>query len=271
MQDTLEKTVPAEVSTEVDNLDGDRSETEANPADVTDASTVPELDTNTIVPTEETASPDGDETATYLPIYNGNVCPIRADAREEITTLLQLGMKQRDFLPQYERLSRLAADHGDASVKALIDRLCETAEKERFVNAVKTYGETDGKRFYEMERAARERRYEELEREKTSREQQAENDRAQRLADQFSQLQAAYPEYTDIRHLPREVIQSALTQDISLLDAYHRFTIAEQQRRKQEVSDAAAANKAATGSLAQTDHTAPSAIDAFVSGLYSRR
>ncbi|MBQ3094260.1 MAG: hypothetical protein IJC52_03720 [Clostridia bacterium] len=228
---------------------------------------------------EETTSPAQTESAaqqtpdenTYLPVYNGKVCPVRADDRQEITTLLQLGMKQRDFLPSYERLTRMARDLGMPSVKALIDGLCDARENTLLQEALETYGEEHGRRFYELEKAQREQRYNELTAEKQAQTRAEAEDDAARLAEQFSELAKVYPQCRDIRELPPSVVQTAIAKNIPLLDAYNRFVIAEQQRQQQQAAQSAKAAAQSTGSLADAVADAPSsAMDAFLSGLHRR-
>ncbi len=258
MQETEEMTVPVEIN-------GDTVSASADPAQADTAEETAETNGETAPPVSADTAALSDEN--YLPVYNGEVHPIRASDRQEITTLLQLGMKQRDFLPHYERLSRLAADSGDKSVKALIDRLCETAEKERLDKAVNTYGEEDGKRFYELERAQRTRHYDEQMRQQRE---TADRTLAHRLADEFVLLQKAHPELGDIRKLPREVIEAAVTEGVSLIDAHNRFMLAEQKRRDEHAAAEQHASATTTGSLSQYGDTPLSAMDAFVSGLHSR-
>lgn len=206
-----------------------------------------------------------------MPVYNGEVRPIRANEREEITTLLQLGMKQREFLPSYERLSRLAKENGMPSVKALIDRMCDRHETHLRERAIGQYGEENGQRFYEMDRAQRERRYEALMSEEAARGQQQREDDARRLAEQFVQLQQEYPQYADVCQVPQQVLESALQNGISLLDAQNRFVLAEQRRQERQKRDSAAAADGSTGSLGgNAQASKPSVMEAFLAGLHSR-
>lgn len=263
MQDLQEMTIPVET-------DGDMTADAAHPADTAVGLSESEKGGETAPPSEENGLSLSREGDAYLPVYNGEVRPIRADDRQEITTLLQLGMKQRDFLPQYERLSRLAADHGDRSVKALIDRLCETDEKERLEKAVSLYGEEDGRRFYELELAERTRRYEETVRQQQDDRQTENRTTAHRLAEEFVALQHTDPTLHDIRQLPREVIETAVVEGISLVDAHNRFVLAQQQRVEAQAALERDASLRSTGSLSQNGETPPSAMEAFISGLHSR-
>lgn len=255
-----------ELTTVISADGGDTASEQAHPAenDAGEEMTAPSEETaSSDAPTSDTSDPD----EMYLPIYNGEVRPVRVNDKEEVTTLLQLGMKQRDFLPSYERLSRLAAQTGE-SVKAFIDRLCEDSEQKRLEEAVGEFGEENGRRYYELDRADRERRYRQLT------EQQADangDDRAERLAMEFVQLREMYPQYSDIRQVPSHVMQSALTNGISLLDAHNRFAIAEQQRQQQSRASSASAATQSTGSLGGgNDNAKSSALEAFMAGLHSR-
>ena len=256
-------TVPVET-------DGDMTADAAHPADTAVGQNETDKGGETAPSSEENELSLSRGREAYLPVYNGEVRPIRADDRQEITTLLQLGMKQRDFLPQYERLARLAADHGDKSVKALIDRLCETDEKERLEKAVSTYGEENGRRFYELEQAERTRRYEETVRQQQTERQEEPRTTAHRLAEEFVALQAVEPGLHDIRQLPREVIETAVTEGVSLVDAHNRFVLAQNRRVERQAALEKDASLRSTGSLAQNGETPPSAMEAFISGLHSR-
>lgn len=228
-------------------------------------------DTTAVSETETTLSPSPDE-AVYTPVYNGQTVSLRASDREQITTLLQLGMKQRDFLPTYERLSFLAKEDGASSVKAWVEQLVQERETAYRDAAVQTYGAEAGERYYAMERRERERRYtardpEEQRRQADERERQATNER---LAAELIALQAQFPQYGSIRDVPQTVIDTALRDKIPLLDAHNRYTLAEQQRREREQAQSRAAASHSTGSLRGEQGTAPTPLDAFLAGLQRR-
>lgn len=256
-----------ELTTVIPAEGGDTASEQAYPAE-NDAGEEMTAQSGETAPTDEPTSDDPTTDEMYLPIYNGEVCPVRANDKEEITTLLQLGMKQRDFLPSYERLSRLAAQTGE-SVKAFIDRLCEDSESKRLEEAIGEFGEEKGRRYYELDRADRERRYTQLCEQQAAAD--SNDDHAQRLAMEFVQLREMYPQYSDIRQVPAHVTQTALTNGISLLDAHNRFVIAEQQRQQQHSMAATSAAAHSTGSLGGgNDHAKPSVFEAFMAGLHSR-
>ncbi len=227
-------------------------------------------DATTTAAALDTASDALPETM-YLPVYNGQVHPVAAANRQEITTLLQLGMKQRDFLPVYERLTRLADDAGAASVKAFVEQLYETEEEKRRVAARATFGDENGVRVYELERAQREQRYRELVSEQAARESRMQREQETTLEREFAALAREYPAYTAIEQVPDEVKTLAAVQRISLLDAHNRFVLAEQRRTAQAAAASKAAATESTGSLGgHSGETVSAQREAFLRGLYSR-
>ncbi|MGN0171548.1 MAG: hypothetical protein ACI39E_02040 [Acutalibacteraceae bacterium] len=211
------------------------------------------------------------EETVYMPVYNGEVIPVKASDREQITTLLQLGMKQKAFLPEYEALRQLACDIGAPSVKGLVELLSKQHEERLQREALERYGEEDGKRFYELQRAERLRRFDRetaaLEEEQHEKEREA----ADRLAEQFVELQTAYPQFADIRQVPYPVVQTALQKGISLLDAQNRFVLSEQRRAAQSRRAQEQAARESTGSLADNGEQPENPeMEAFRNGLYAR-
>lgn len=247
----------------------DMTEAAADPAVASDGAGMATTSLETA--SEQATDPAQATDAMYLPVYNGEVCPVRVADRQEVTTLLQLGMKQRDFLPVYERLTRLAGDAGAVSVKAFVEQLYETEEEKRLQSAMATFGEEHGKRVYELEREKREQRYAMLAQEQEARENREKDDRQARTQREFEELRREYPAYTAMHQLPATVVEQAGAKHISLLDAYNRFVLAEQRRAKAAEESGRAAAVGSTGSLAQQGGEPVSAErEAFLRGLYSR-
>ncbi len=221
---------------------------------------------------EASLMPDSSDETVYCPVYNGQTLSVKASDREEITALLQLGMKQRDFLPTYERLSFLAKEDGASSVKTWVEQLVKDREEAYREAAVRAYGEEAGQRYYEMERREREQRYTARDAEQTRREETARTAQAQheRLASELIALQEQYPQYRYMRDVPQAVVEAALREHISLLDAHNRFLLTEQQRREREQTQSRAEAARSTGSLRGEPSSAPSAMEAFLKGLHSR-
>lgn len=267
-----EASLPLVTDTLSDGLDGTVSAAHpaAEPAAPKPAEDAAETAAATEAEAEVLSSPDEE---VYCPVYNGQTVSVRASDREEITALLQLGMKQRDFLPTYERLSFLAREDGAASVKAWVEQLVQERENAYREEAVSTYGEEAGERYYAMERQERERRYtardgDAAQRQSADRERQATHER---LAREMIALTEQYPQYRSMRDVPQAVVDTALSENISLLDAHNRHQLAEQQRREREQAQSRTAAARSTGSLrGEQAASAPSALDAFLMGLQRR-
>ena len=222
---------------------------------------------------EETTEPDeaestsSSEETVYMPVFNGEVRPIRADDREEITTLLQLGMKQRDFLPEYEMLRQIAADIGMSSVKELVGTVAQQYEERLLQKAIAAYGEREGREFYELHRQSRTRRVEEQKAAAKKRQ----DDATDKLVRDFEELQREYPDIRTFQDVPRSVIENALTKGISLLDAQNRFVLTEQKRVGATAEASGKAGKSAVGSLASSGVPEMPEMEAFLSGFYGRQ
>ncbi len=212
------------------------------------------------------------EEAVFRPVYNGQEIPLKASQHEEITSLLQLGMKQRDFLPTYERLSFLAKEDGATSVRTWVERLVQEREDAYRELAVSRYGEEAGGRFYALERQERERRF--AERDAQAQAQREATDgrlaRQERLAAEMVELQEQYPQYRSVREVPPQVVELSLRENISLLDAHNRFALSERQRLERADTEGRRAACASTGSLRGEPAAPPSPMDAFLAGLHRR-
>ena len=236
---------------------GDTASTATNPVAVPDNAVKDEA-TDALTGASEPSDTATPSAATYLPVYNGKICPVQADNREEITTLLQLGMKQRDFLPQYDRLRSLARDSGAESVAAYIETLCEQQETRRREEAIAQWGEEAGRRIYELERETRAPL-------------PAQQEETVDLTAEFAALFAENPAYRSPEDVPDEVFRLAAVNGISLCDAHNRFIISEAARRATALAEQDAAAEAATGSLSdRRGASTPSIIDAFRAGLHRR-
>lgn len=252
--------------TEVPFSDGDNTALVAT--DPAAASETDAAEQETVSQTNETAMPAAltePEEDVYLPVYNGEVRPLKASERKEITTLLQLGLKQRDFLPQYERLKALAAESGAASVKAYIETLCDKQEERFRQEAVERYGEVAGERVYELESAARRASHMSDEHEPPA------VTFAEKTAMEFAALQREYPEYTRFEEVPLPVLKLAAENGIALLDAQNRYVFSELKRQARQAEANEAATVGSTGSLADRGEAQISSVmEAFRAGLHRR-
>ena len=203
------------------------------------------------------------DAVTFMPVYKGKVYPMAASDSEEITTLLQLGMKQREMQPLMDDLQRLAIAHGSKSIRDFVECAKAESDTQALEAAVAAYGEQEGRAYFEAQQARMQAR-------KTT----PVDDRllmSERLAAEFFELKNEFAEYTAFEQLPQEVIHTAVKESIPLVDALLRYQ--HRQAKHAEVEKRAAARSAAsaTGSLRQSADTPSSAaMDAFLRGLHRR-
>lgn len=280
-EEQVVSTAPAEQTSEavVDDTPATEVTETTPPAEDTPATSTPDTvpeqtGTETVptedgAPTEDSAAPP--EEVVFTPVYKGQVVPIAASDRQEIETLLQLGMKQREVLPTWERLRQMAHESGMQSVEALVQSLVDNREQRLLEQAISDYGEEKGKRFYEYDKAQREQAF-------TRHQEEAKNADAaetkalnERLADQFLELQKEYPELTSFSEIPKTVVQTAIEKGIPLLDAMGRYERAEAKKSAAAQAAAATSAKASAGSMQSTEDTGVSAVtNAFKRGFYAR-
>ncbi len=269
MEDMTVQTVPALTEEGTVQTDCERPE-------ATDASAaVPSQDTERVsdAPAADVAtdaSANGVPTAqanaeemTYMPVYKGKVIPIKANDREEITTLLQLGMKQREMQPLMEDLQLLATQCGAKSIRELIESSRRSYEEQALSESIAAYGEKEGLARFEREREAARQSIAPPTDERAA--------MHERLAGEFIELREAFPDYARVSDLPTDVVQTALTQGISLTDALLRYRHAEQRRVEAEKAAAKSGAARSIGSLQQAaGQTTAAVMDAFLRGLHRR-
>ena len=188
----------------------------------------------------------------FTPVYNGAVTPIKASDTDEVTTLLQLGMKQRAFLPVYEQLEQLAHESGAKSVAEFVKSAYEHNEKKHLDDAISLYGQEGGERFYAYDKAERGKAFSRYQQQAADAEQAAIQSRNAALAEQFLEMQAEYPEFAEFKDVPKDVIDLSIDKGIHLMDAMARFKRSEERKSAQAIATAQKATAAATGSMTDT-------------------
>lgn len=176
-------------------------------------------------PTAETTTSD----IVFMPVYNGQAIPIGADQTEEITTLLQMGMKYRDTAEQREKLHQLAACFGLKSIDEFVEVSIRERDKAQLDELVREHGQEAGKLLFEAHKAAREKQFGTFKDADAKRDAEAKAAVEQRLAEQFVEMQTMHPDYTSIKDVPAAVIREATSKGISLLDAMNRYVIQNQR------------------------------------------
>ncbi len=211
------------------------------------------------------AKSNGDDAvkADYMPVYKGKVYPMAASDTKEITTLLQLGMKQREMQPLMDDLKLLAAQCGVNSIKELVACSKEASNAQALQAAVNTYGEREGRAYFAAQQERLRQNVGQPTDERTS--------LHERLAAEFCELRREFTDYTSFGQLPKEVVRAALMQSISLTDALLRYQHRQAKCAQVEKTAANRGAAAATGSLRQaSEHRSSSAMDAFLRGLHRR-
>ncbi len=203
----------------------------------------------------------------FTPVYNGEVREIRASDTQEITTLLQLGMKQRDFLPVHEKLRQLAHESGAKSVTEFVNNAFERNEQKHREEAIANFGQEQGEKFYEFQKSERSKAFARFQEEEQAAQKKAVDDRNAQLAEQFIEMNAVYPEYASFKDVPKEVVELSFAKNIPLLDAMTRFKREEDRKVAAASATAQKAAQATTGAMSSAaDVGQSSVLSAFLSG-----
>ena len=254
METTVDMTVEAVLT---DTASEDVEQTSEAMTDSEQTSEVSALD-------EETKAAESENGLVFTPVYNGEVKPIKAEDTARVTTLLQKGMKFEHMAGDLERLHRLASLRGVKSVTALLESLVSEGEAAKKNAYVQQYGKEAGERLWEAEQ----RLYSGFEKEQQASEEASREALHKRLASEFIELQEVHSSLNRFTDVPRQVVESALQNGISLLDAYNRHTLQEQQRVASATKQQAANQEAAVGSLASVGReTSDPVWEAFMRGV----
>lgn len=193
----------------------------------------------------------------------------RAYTAEEAAPLVEMGLKWDSFKEKHEKLKFLAQSHGK-SVGELIDLLVNSNDKLLYRQTLSecSGNETAARRLFEVEKNERQRKFESAkaaEQEQAQREEQQErNQLQQRLADDFLTLSREVPDkYAKFADVPAPVVEAAVKENISLLDAYLRFEHRETHKSEAERSRQAQAAGRSAGSLGGDRGSPAPELDSF--------
>lgn len=235
--------------------EGDVTESTGQPVDTTAAEGTGEPQGDAIPPQEpaqEEAQPEEIPPAPFLSVQFNHE-EVSFD-REEAVDRLQRGLHYEKTLEP--KLRMLAAGAGK-SVTELVDGLVaanDRALKERFLREA-SGNEDVANRLMEHEMARRQAAYDtslKTEREQKAAEKQTLTDR---LAGDFAELRAEVPELTEFKNVPQTVVEDAVKNNRTLLDAYLRY----ERRERAAVSRNAAAQEAAAKATAGSQADSPPA------------
>lgn len=168
---------------------------------------------------------------------------------EEATSYAQMGMLYEQQQPMLDKLRMMAAGRGQG-LEEFIDAWSAADERAFMKEALnKTGGDQETaeklkKLEWEDRRKACEARVQQ--------EQKAEEDEraavTSRLAAEFGELQAEFPEVTGIDMVPDSVVKDAINNNRHLLDAYLRYVRSENKKIEHNRAAQSAASKATAGS-----------------------
>ena len=211
---------------------------------------------------------NGDGEASFLMVrYNHETKNL---SQSEARTLAQKAMQAE---PLMNELRYLAAQAGEKSVKSFIENLKVTSEEQRrdkIRNQLVDQGNED---LFNSIFDAETSRIQNaagvmLEDESRAFNEEIEGEHI-RLAADFKDLQAEFPDIKEVKDIPDQVLRLAVEKNISLLDAQLRFNYAESKKINNAKKSAAAAAESSAGSVKsdETNSTSP-VIEAMRKGLW---
>lgn len=237
-------------------------------------------------PTEEQAAADSSENETVeeketppdfgLEInYNHET---RVLSRDDAAAYAQIGMKFKDsgididtVKPLYNKLDYIAAQRGQ-TIEEVVDRLFAEDENSHRQELVDKFGEESGviDDLMKVYREGQKQKYDKIVADRKEAAQKAETEKREsleaRLASEFSELKAEFPELAEFSQLPKEVKTDAAN-GRDLMSAYLRFRHKEEKRIAAAKSSEETAAKATTGTAGTAENTADTVDDAFFRGL----
>lgn len=214
-------------------------------AETTDTTAEEEANTAAQVatPVQEDAETDAQPFALSVKYKGEDMNLTVEEAREQV----ERGMMY------HEKLHRLASDCGK-DVKTFINDLYKANEDAIYNRLLE---EADGnesiaKRLLELEQQKQNAAYKKAQEEEKAAATAAKNTLNERLASDFIELKAEYPDYGSFADVPKAIVKLAIDKNISLYDAHLRYERAEGKKIDTAKQQQAAAAVASVGSQANT-------------------
>ena len=203
----------------------------------------------------------------------------RVLSRDDAATYAQIGMKFKDsgididtVKPIYNKLDYISAQRG-CSVQELVDGLLTGDEENHRKELSETLGADNPviEELMKVYRNEQKEKYEKVLLDRKSAKDNAEKEKQisleKRLAGEFAELKAEFPEIADFSALPKEVKAEAAN-GRDLLSAYLRYTHKENKKTAAAQLTEKAAAKASTGQAATPPaETEDSVVSAFLRGF----
>ena len=196
----------------------------------------------------------------------------RSLSREEAVDFAEQGIFYSDTVkPLYNKLDYIAAQRG-CSIPELVDGLLAGDEESHRRELAETLGADNPviEELMKVYRNEQKEKYEKALSDRKSAEENAEKEKQisleKRLAEEFGELKAEFPEIADFTALPKEVKAEA-AKGRDLLSAYLRYTHKENKKAAAAEQAEKAAAKASTGQAASPAEHEDSAVSAFLRGF----
>lgn len=242
-----EDTTPQADTVEVDATQAPTTETEADTTDTQQPTdTTPEASDVA----EETQTP----VAPFLPVKFRH--ETRELTREDAAKYAQLGLLREAEQPMLDDLALMAAAQGK-TVAEFVRSLKEADEQALRDDKMNiTGGDADAaETLVKAELAKRREALNLRARQEQEAEAAAEKTLTDRLAGEFGELRAMFPDLAEWSALPKSVIEDAIKNERNLVDAYLRYQHREGANIERNRATAAAAAAASVGSQADTPPT----------------
>ena len=168
---------------------------------------------------------------------------------QEATDYAEKGMEYEAITPMLDKLRMLAAGCGK-ELGDMVDELLQSHDdaRDRQLLEEASGNEQIARRLLEVEQAERQRTYETKKQETAAAAQSQREQLTQRLASEFVELKAEFPEVGEFKNIPESVVNTAIRQGIHLMDAYGRWERAERRRVQDAKDSASKAAASSTGS-----------------------
>lgn len=193
----------------------------------------------------------------------------RSLSRDEVVDFAKQGIFYNDTVkPLYNKLDYIAAQRG-CTIPELVDGLLAGDEDNHRKELAETLGADNPviEELMKVYRNEQKEKYEKVLSDRKSAEENAEKEKQisleKRLAEEFAELKAEFPEIAEFSALPKEVKAEA-AKGRDLLSAYLRYT--HNQNKKTAAAEAAekAAAKASTGQASSPAQAEDSVVSAFL-------
>ena len=198
---------------------------------------------------------------------------IRTLNRDEAADYAQKGIfyETKGIEPLYNKLDYIAAQRGQ-TIEEVVDRLFAEDENSHRQELVNKFGEDSGviDDLMKVYREGQKQKYDKIVADRKEAAQKAETEKREsleaRLASEFSELKAEFPELAEFSQLPKEVKTDAAN-GRDLMSAYLRYMHRENKKIAAAKSSEETAAKAPTGTAGTAENTADTVDDAFFRGL----